>query len=181
VIAIATRANERRIVLFPYGQPSGAAHRERCSGLVVACGGDPARMIDAPTTSLERFVSYVEKIRVLRDGAESPLVILTRTNPLALTVLNARRQMERQFPLLASATWAVYVAPDEDPFFSSSAQNMGRLDSDLEFAPIWKTHDRELYLVLSPLIRNRETLQAQIEQIDMAQQELSGMRPIVRR
>jgi hypothetical protein len=102
-------------------------------------------MIDAPTTSIQRFVSYIEKIRVLREGAESPLVVLTRTNPLALTVLNARRQMERQFPLLVSATWAVYLAPDEDPFFSATAGNMGRLDARLEEAPIWTSADQSLF------------------------------------
>jgi hypothetical protein len=141
----------RLLVLFPQGPPATAASSDRCLDLVHRAGGDLARIIDAPATSIERFASHVARLGALRESHPA-LVVLTHCNPVALAVLHARRVLTESVPNLANAAWALFVDPEEDPFFVSSAEADGRLDLPLEHAPIWTAATLERFLILSPAV-----------------------------
>jgi hypothetical protein len=138
---------KRRIVLFPYGQPANDRHRDRCSEIFLSLGGDVQRVIDGPFASLDRFVSHVQRIAVIHDGSECPIVMLTNTNPLALMVVNARRKLERSVPSLVRATWVLFVDQKQDPFFAQTAKSVGHLDKDRAGGLVWNGPDDTTYLV----------------------------------
>ncbi len=112
-------AFDRRLVLYPQGQASRAEHRARCSELVLWCGGDIGRVIDSPSASVNAFASYILRIKGIREGTEQVMVVLTSTNPLALTVVDLRRRLETQIPSLRTARWLIYLDPESDPFFEA--------------------------------------------------------------
>lgn len=141
-------SDQRRIVLYPYGQPRRARHREFCDELVVGLGGDVARMIDAPTVTLDRFVGYIGRIAVLREGEES-IVVFTRTNPIALAVVNARRRIERALPRLRESAWLLFVDVDDDPFFVESARKLGTFELGGRF-PVWVGPEATRWEIVSP-------------------------------
>lgn len=143
----------RRIVLYPYGPPRSAEHRETCLSFMVALGGDIHRIIDGPFPTIDRFIRYASRIAAVNEGSR-PLVVLTRTVPLAMAVLNARRKIETALPSLQRATWAIFVDPAEDPFFEAAAHKIGALQQGLHAAPIWQAPGGHSFLVLSPEVAN---------------------------
>ena len=150
----------RTLVLLPYGLPEIAAHREACSEILISCGGDVDRLIDQPADDLDRFGKYVARIPALREGGarEPPIVMLTRTSPLPLTVVSARRTLERAVPTLARASWLLFVTNEDDPFFVDGAQRLGTLSCDLSQAPIWLGPDGMPFLVTTPGTRAHDVL-----------------------
>jgi len=121
-------ARAPRIVLYPYGQPSAAEPRARCAEFVWGLGGDMQRMIDGPFSNLDRFSRYVRHFEDEINRPDAPaIVVLTRTNPLGLAVMNVRRKLEQTLPALRRATWVLIVDPAEDPFFVESARKLGTL------------------------------------------------------
>lgn len=120
-------ASRSRIVLFPYGQPPEVAQRESCAEFYLSLGGDVTRVIDGPFASIDRFVRCASTITDICGDAEPPIVVLCRTNPLAITVVEARRQIVRAIPALATATWVVFVDLLRDPFFARAARAQGAL------------------------------------------------------
>ena len=147
-MSVATRT--RRIVLFPYGQPRNASHRDDCARFFLAMGGDIARVIDEPSGALDQFAAHLRRIEAIAEGMERPIVVLTATNPLVLTVIAARRRLEVAVPALRDATWVVFLDPEQDPFFVSTARAMGAFSASPSGAVTWTSPDNNEYLVATP-------------------------------
>lgn len=174
------RRAERRLVLFPHGQPDSLHHRSLCSEYVIRCGGDLARVIDAPSDAVDRFAAYVSRIRGLREGAEQALVVMTRTNPLALTIIDGRKRLEAVVPALRRALWVIYVDPEQDPFFLSTAERYGTLGGALDAAPIWVGPGPARFLVLSSQVRDGDLVSARADELAADSPEDTGVRRISR-
>ncbi len=171
---------ERRLVLFPHGQPEAPRHRTLCSEFAMRCGGDLARVIDAPSDTVERFAAYVSRIRGLREGAEQALVVMTRTNPLALTVIDGRKRLEAAVPSLRWALWAIYVDLEQDPFFLSTAERYGTLGGALDAAPIWVGPGPARFMVLSSDVGDGELVATRALELAADGPEDTGVRRISR-
>lgn len=137
-----------RLVLMPYGPPP-AEHMEPCLDAVKRCGGDLNRIIDAPTRSLDEFARYVGKIRAIACGGPPPLVVLTRTSPLALAVTGARRMLEKAVPALESAAWIVFYDRREDPFFEAEAEAVGILEPRSDRTLMWTSPHGQAFLIVA--------------------------------
>lgn len=137
-----------RMVLFPYGQAQDARLRDACTSMFIRLGGDVSRVIDGPFPSIERFCDHVRRLRAVTAGSEPPIVILTRTNPLGLAVLNARRRIESTIPALRVATWVVVVDTREDPFFDDNAHKLGNLEPQPDGGVKWSGPDHAEFTVL---------------------------------
>lgn len=134
-----------RVVLFPYGQPPKAAHRDACAEFLLRAGGDLSRLIDGPFRNIETFCGYVRRIDGVADGSRPPIIVVTRTNPLALSVVHARRKIEAAIEALRAATWVLFVDPHEDPFFGDNARRIGNLQ---EAAGRWQGPEGTDYVIL---------------------------------
>jgi len=178
----ASNAFERRLVLFPQGQPENAEDRCYCAQFAFWCGGDVSRFIDAPTDSVEKFASHVSRITAIYG--DQTLIVLTRTNPLA-DIVNLRSRLEARIPKVRGARWIIYLDTNTDPLFESTAMRLGHLTGKLSDAPVWigphdthylvvesRTVERSLVheslLELDQLIRNRQ-LPMSIEVAAMAE------------
>lgn len=137
-----------RLVLFPQG-PARYEHRDACSALVVALGGDLRRIIDGPFPTLDRFVLHLARARVV-SASEPPLIVLTRTLPLSLSVVSTRRHLERLIPELSDARWTIFVDVEADRFFEQSACALGLLDRPFDEAPTWHGPSGQSFVVLTP-------------------------------
>ncbi|MFW5739566.1 MAG: hypothetical protein ACOC1F_04300 [Myxococcota bacterium] len=171
-------AFDKRLTLFPQGQPPDPEHRKRCAELALWCGGDIGRVIDAPVSSLDRFAGYIERIRGLQEGTEPALVMLTQTNPLALTVVDLRRRLEKRIPVLRTSRWVIHVDPDADPFFSTMALRLGHLTGELAEAPLWLGPQDSPYLVVSSGMRDRNAVAGALEELDETILAASGERMV---
>ncbi len=140
----------RRPILYPFGVLVSEASRELCHALMHLCGGDLARVIDGPSTSLDAFARHIARIGPLRSGAEKPLVVLTRCHPLEIEVVRARHELEEALPSLVDAAWVVFVDPELDPGFVDAAHKMGTWTGRFAEAPIWTAANGSRYLIISP-------------------------------
>lgn len=131
---------------------------------MLALGGDVRRVIDGPFVTIDRFIRYASRIPGIAEGAR-PIVVLTRTIPLAMAVLNARRKIELAVPALQQATWAIFVDPAEDPFFEAAAHKIGLLSDRLSDAPIWMGPGDASFLILSPQVREMSVLRQRAEEL----------------
>lgn len=156
-----SRITHPRPVLFPQGQAPDADDREHCTRLVLAAGGDVARFLDSPAESLDRYIHLLSRIHDISSGAVAPIVVLTRTNPLPLAVLHTRRRLERAVPHLRAAHWMIYLRPDHDPFFDSSA-SLGWLVGELNAAPVWVGPNMEKFVVISRRVDDVERLRSRL-------------------
>lgn len=154
------------MVLFPFGQPEARTHRSRCTDFAIRCGGDLSRIIDAPNDTIEQFGAYLWRIRGLREGAEHALVVVARGKPLALIASDARRQLESWVPALRQAVWMMYLDPEDEPHFLSTAERFGRLSGPLDTAPIWVGPGLTRFIVASPLVTNLHRVADRITEID---------------
>lgn len=167
---------DRRLVLFPQGQLAGEDQRARCAELILWCGGDVGRVIDAPVDTVDAFASFLLRIRGVKDGSEQVMVVLTNTNPLALAVVDLRRRLEARLPSLRTARWLIFVDPQTDPFFESSALVLGHLTGPMEESPLWIGPQDSPYLVLSPRVRERRFVCQALDELDEAVLLRSGER-----
>jgi len=140
-----------RLTIFPQGLPVDPAVREACVAVLLKAGADTQRIIDADGWPLDRFAAHLGRMQALRGGA-SPLVVLTRTNPIALAVIQTRRQLEESVPELERAAWLVFHDPGLDPFFESSVAGLGMLEEGVEWesAPIWVAPHGYRFLIVGP-------------------------------
>ena len=157
-----------RMILYPQGQPTQGALQERCLQYALWCGGDIARVVDSPVTSLDVYCRYVSRVRDLLEGKEQAIVILTRTNPLALAVVSLRRQLECRMPTLRTARWLIFLVPGEDPFFLQMATRLGHLSSGVQDAPVWTGPENSPYLVLTPSVERRDLVDLAVQALDNA-------------
>ena len=168
---------DRRLVLYPYGPPDDDRNRERCAQLVLWCGGTVDRTLDNADQAMDRYISYLSRIRGLRDATENALVVLTRTIPLPLTVVELRARMEGAIPALRSARWVLYVDDERDPFFEKNALQLGHLTGALSEAPLWVGPRGCPFLVLSPLVRDRSAVDLALDELDELVAGTSEVRP----
>jgi hypothetical protein len=94
------------------------------------------------------------------------MVVLTNTNPLALTVVDLRRRLEARLPSLRTARWMIYVDPESDPFFESSALRLGHLTGPMQEAPLWIGPQDSPYLVLGARVRDRRFVCQALDELD---------------
>lgn len=134
------------------------------------------RVIDAPISTVEGFAEYLGRIKGIREGTEQVMVVLTRTNPLALTVVDSRRRMEARLPVLRTSRWIIYIDPEQDPFFETMASRHGHLTGELREAPLWVGPQDMTYLVLSPAVRERRQVCEGLAELDEAILGKSGER-----
>ncbi len=160
----------RRFLLFPQGLPPMGEGRDGCLELAHRAGGDLERVIDAPSRSIEAFAHHLGRMRLVLEARERALVVLWHTNPLGLTVLHTRRSFNNLVGALASALWAVYLDPAEDPFFLEAAAELGTLDVPLDEAPIWTASDSERFLILSPAIGRDIDLMSRVRCLDQGEE-----------
>lgn len=139
------------MVLLPFGQPDNEEHRSFCAEVCVRLGGDVARILDGPFGGIEHFISYAMRINSISDGVEAPIIALTRTNPLGLMVVNARRRIEAAVPALVRASWLVLVDAGWDPFFEANARGLGEIDGDPASGATWTLTEGSEYTVVSRL------------------------------
>lgn len=145
---------------------------------MLALGGDVQRVIDGPFATIDRFTRYISRITAIAEGAR-PIVVLTRTIPLAMTVLNARRKIESALPAMEEATWAIFVDPAEDPFFEAAARKIGSLSDTFAKAPIWYGPSEENFLILSPQVDDPRLVRDREEELSVVGPPISG--PITKR
>ena len=173
------RAGTRRIVLYPYGHPRSDGHQKLCSAFMLALGGDVQRVIDGPFLTIDRFVHHVSRIPAIRAGVR-PIVVLTRTIPLAMTVLSARQRIEAALPQLRRATWAIFFDAAEDPFFEAAVRKFGDLHGQLPDAPIWVGPGKAQFVILSPEVRHPGLVRQRAEELDAALAAMPPVMPTVR-
>ena len=158
--------------------PAHAESRERLSQLLLRCGADLQRMIDAPQGPLEAFAEYVSGISALASGVHHPLVVLTRTRPVSEAIVETRKALAERVPMLERATWIIYADSLSDPLAFESLRDVGQLEGPLLDAPIWRGPDSERYLVMSPLVTGvtESMLPRRVQQLAQANRVASGTR-----
>lgn len=140
---------EPRLVLLPLGLPSSDPARQRCVELLLHCGGDIERFLDA-SSSLDAFIKTLSIVRDIESPTFRGIVAVTKTDDLVLTVARTRQRLCGEFPNLVRSLWVLFVETAEDPFFESNASSLGSFDDKLNFAPIWTyAQTGERYLVLT--------------------------------
>jgi len=162
-------AGQNRIVLFPLGPSNDPEARVVCEGLLLHCGADVHRFVDSPSASFEAFVKFVRRLDSAVNGNTPAIIVLTRTNPVALQVINTRRRLCRLFPAFREALWVIFVDVRHEPFFEREAGQLGSLDGPLDGSPIWHelvADDR--YLVLTPCTTDIALLQRQLEKLTLS-------------
>jgi len=159
---------DRRVILFPQGQPKASEQQNTCLQFAMWCGGDVQRVIDAPSSSVQVFAKYVSRIASIRDGNDLALVVLTKTSPLALSVVQSRAELQNALPALRGARWLIFHDPSMDPFFEEAASQQGRLSGALKDAPLWIDSESEPYLVVSARVGDRERLDSSLRELDDA-------------
>ena len=175
-MSVRAPVSDRRLVLFPHGQPAALPHRNRCLELLLRAGGDLGRIIDAPAGRIEQFATYCSRIRGIREGTEQVMVVLTRTNPLALTVLDTRSRLEAKLPMLRHALWVIFFSPEDDPFFMASAERLGQVHGKLAGAPFWEGPRGRRFLVLSPMVKDERVIGDRVRQWDLSDLSETGER-----
>jgi hypothetical protein len=156
--------DDRRLVIYPQGQPADVASREACAELVTHAGGDLCRTIEARSESIDAFIAYAARLKVL--DVERAIVVLTRTVPLVLAVLNTRRRIEHAVPMLEQAAWLVFVDPLADREFFRTAALLGELDDEIDRAPIWSGPGGMRFLLVSPLVRHPRRMSLRVRVLE---------------
>ena len=136
-----------RLVLMPHGPP-GPELKASCMDIIRRSGGDLRRIIDSPTTTPEIFAKHIARMKALSLGA-APLVVLTRTSPLALALTGTRRTLEKFVPALKNAAWLVFYDRADDPFFEAEAREIGTLEPRTEYSALWRSSTRQHYLIIA--------------------------------
>lgn len=134
-----------RVIVLPQGPPADAGAREACLALLLRAGGDLQRVVEGVDPGSERAVRVLARLPGIGSSGAAPLVALTRCNPIALAVVQARLALEARVPALARAAWLLFV--HDDPFFADAAAHLGALDRPLPELPIW-TCEAGAFLVL---------------------------------
>lgn len=145
-----------RLTICPQGLPADPTVREACVAVLLRAGADAQRIIEGDGWPLDRFAAHLGRLQALRGAGgavgSAPLVVLTRTNPVALAVLQTRRQIEESVPELERAAWLVFHDPALDPFFESSVAGIGTLEEGVDWAsaPVWSAPHGYRFLIVGP-------------------------------
>lgn len=149
--------------------------------VVLRAGADTRRLIEGDGWPLERFAAHVARLQALRGVAAGPLVVLTRTNPIALAVLQTRRVLEEAVPELERAVWIVFHDPALDPFFETAVAGLGSVeDVAWSMAPIWYAPHGQRFLIFGPHEQQKHIAAARVAALELAELPESGPQPILR-
>lgn len=154
-----------RIVICPHGLPMLPEAREWCFDVLFRCGGDATRVFEGQPGRLAGFATHLAKIHAIQAD-DAPLVLLRRTNPLGLAVLQTRRALEEAVPRLERALWLIDFDEAEDPFFVDAATKNGAFDRALDDAPIWSGPDDLRFLVIGRRTRDLAVLPGRIAELE---------------
>lgn len=145
-------------------------------GLMLRAGADAQRVIDGDGWPLERFASHIARVKALRSPQARPLVVLTRTNPIALALLQTRRLLEEAVPELEHAPWLVFHDPGVDPFFESAVAGLGSLeDVSWPNGPVWTAPRGERFLIVVPQLQ-LDMLLGRLAALELVGEPVSGVR-----
>lgn len=114
---------QSRLVLCPYGVPTD--HRAVCTSILMHCGGDVKRMIDAPAGE-QPFLRHLKRLSSMLDAVRPPIVLLTSLTPLMTRVVLLRERYEADLAPLRRADWLLYLREDMATFVSEALRH-GRL------------------------------------------------------
>ncbi len=154
-----------RLVLYPQGAPPDRHLREHCAEVVVRCGGDVQRTIDAPAHSVDAFAKHLARTKAFRRR-EVAIVVLTETNPVALKLVQARRTLEQLIEPLREASWLVYFNPLDDPFFMETASMLGDFDDADADVPIWTGPEKRRFLILCPAVDDPAIIERRMQDLE---------------
>lgn len=160
--------SDRRLVLMPHGLPAHDESRERCSELILRCGGDLGRIFDGSTQSRTRFAAHLAGISDLVNAREIPLVVLTELVPIPDMVFAVRRMLEAELAVLERAPWLLYADRLTSEACVEALQRWGKLDGPLGNAPLWTGSDGLRYLIVSPSMREH-TVRALPERVHLVE------------
>ncbi len=131
-MATAASLKQSRVVLCPYGIPT--QHRAACISILMQCGGDMNRLIDAPAGE-EAFLKHLKRLSSMLSAVKPPIVLLTELVPLMQKVVLLRQRYEAELPALKQADWKLFLE-DDAPTFVAEALQHGRIERDAATA-IW--------------------------------------------
>ncbi|MCA9639847.1 MAG: hypothetical protein H6718_27310 [Polyangiaceae bacterium] len=134
--------------LRPILAPQGLPEDEYVRTALWSAEGDLGRIIDAPTSSLDAYVSHLKKLRFL-DSGPAPLVCFVDTRALGV-VLMARALLEAEVPSLARASWLLLLQEGRAEHFAASAERLGTLDDSVDAVPLWKSRAGQYFVVVPP-------------------------------
>lgn len=154
---------------------------ERCTDLLLRCGADLQRITEGRDWTVERFTNHIRRMPAVAGNGIAPLVLLTRTNPLALAVLQTRRVLEEAVPGLARASWIIFHDEQDDPFFVGAASELGSFDVAYEHGPIWTTSSEQRFLILGTHAKHLEFAAGRLAEFEVGSMPESGLRRITPR
>jgi hypothetical protein len=137
-------------------------------------------VFDMPSHSLEAFVRHIARVNLFRSGRERPLVVLTKTAPVSLSISYTRRLLEPALPSLEQATWIGHVSSDAVETFSREAERDGFLSGELDSLPIWSAREGGHYVVSSRRALMLGVVGVRIEdceRLNQAAKSVRGMTP----
>ncbi len=143
--------SKSRVILLPQGWPR-SRQQEICREQLHYLGGDLQRVIELGASNEDRFLRHAKRLPVIREAREPALVLLTRTNPVALSIFHLRRVFEEALPALRVALWCVFVDLDADPFFFNSAPLSPAFSDRPEDAPLLRSPEGAHFVVLSAAV-----------------------------
>jgi hypothetical protein len=127
--------------------------------VILRAGGDPNRVVDGPTVGIELFGRHLIRLSAVRHARLPPLVLLTRTSPVALAVVTARRKLEALMPKLERSPWLLFYDRHEEPFSIATAATLGKFDvDDPALLPVWTGPDARRYLFIDSEAANLDLL-----------------------
>jgi len=145
MIGAASSSRQSRLVLCPYGIPD--SRRAVCTSILVHCGGDVSRLIDAPAGE-QAFLRHLQRLSSMLSAVRPPLVLLTDLLPLMARVVLLRERYEAALAPLRHADWLLYLEHDVSTFVAEALRR-GRLERSGNTA-VWHGPARMRFLVVSP-------------------------------
>ena len=111
----------------------------------------------------------------MTEQSVEPVVVLTQTMSLSLSVLQTRDDMVAALPLLARAVWLVCADTQSDVSFVRAAFRCGTFDrEDIATFPIWTTQTHGRFLVVTPESTNMHDLALQYARYQMPRRNTSS-------
>ena len=149
------RVTNDRLILCPHG--IAPQDRAGCAAILVQCGGDLSRLIDAPAGAAA-FLAHIKRLSSMLSAVRPPIVLLTSVTPLLAQVVLLRKNYESELSSLRRADWLIYVDGNARAFLSE-ALRLGKLDRG-HGCPLWRSPSGGRYLVASPDSNSGELVRA---------------------
>ena len=159
--------DELRVVLFPHGPLHSEELRNKCSKLLIFCGADLGRILDQAFAgngqNIDRFMRYISHLN--RSELLGSIVILTKTNPLAMRIIGDRIRLCSKIPKLETALWCIFIDEETDPFVWDNLMRSGEIIGHPKQAPIFTDYDGADYLLFVPDYEAHESIRTNAHKI----------------